>query len=164
MAQLAVPLMIASTAMTVAGTMRQASAMEAQGEMQAQQAQFEAAQQDQIAGLERASAQRTAEEERRRARLIESRAIALAASQGGSVADPTVVDILGDISAEGEYRARTALFEGEQRATNRELAGRVRRFEGRAAKRGASAAAGGKRFSGIATAIGQGSSLFEKYG
>lgn len=85
-----------------------------------------------MAGQERATAQRAAIEERRRAGLLESRARAVAAKSGGGVSDPSVIDLIGDISAEGEYRALTRMYEGETAAQSLELEAKERKRLARA--------------------------------
>ena len=47
---------------------------------------------------------------------IESRAIALAAFQGGGVDDPSIQALLGDLNAEGEYRILARLYVGADAA------------------------------------------------
>src|SRR3990167_1798671 len=74
-------------------------------QQRAQMAEYQAAQLRQAAGQERASSQRSAIEERRRASLIASRALALAGAGGGGVSDPGVANLLADIEGEGAYRA-----------------------------------------------------------
>lgn len=102
------------------------------------------------AGQTRATSQRAAAEERRRARLLDSRARAVAAKSGAGVSDPTVVNLRGDISAEGEYRALTRMYEGETEAGSMEAqAGEVKR------------AARGKS---IATILDAASTFASKYG
>lgn len=101
--------LIAGTALKVGGSilssMKQAKALKA-----------EAGQYRRKAGLERASAQRDAMEQQRQARLLESRALAVAAASGGGASDPTVVNTIANIAGEGEYRALTALYNGEEQA------------------------------------------------
>lgn len=80
-----------------------------------------------LAGQERASSQRAAIEERRRAKLLESRARAVAANSGAGVTDPTVLNVMADLSAEGEYRALSRLYEGETGAQTMEVEARQRR-------------------------------------
>jgi len=48
--------------------------------------------------------------------IMHSRALALAAFQGGGVDDPGVVKILGDLNAEGEYRIMATLWAGQNEA------------------------------------------------
>lgn len=52
-------------------------------------------------------------EEERTKETIHSRAVALAAAQGGGVDDVSVVQILGDLNAEGEYRIMSKLWTGQ---------------------------------------------------
>lgn len=120
-------------------------------------ANFQAAQMNQQAGQERATAQRAAIEQRRTARLAGSRATALAAASGGAT-DPTILNILGDIKTEGEYNALSALFTGEEKARGLEMGASARVVEGQTAKQASIINAG----STLSTGIGQ--SLMAKYG
>jgi hypothetical protein len=120
-------------------------------------ARFQAKQMEQQAGQERAASQREAIEERRKARFAESRALAVSAASGAGASDPTVLDIMGDLESEGEYRALTALFNGEERARGLEMGASAKRYEGATAKRSGYMKAG-------STILGGGYSLLEKYG
>lgn len=95
-------------------------------------AKFQAQQLETAAWQERAASQRAAEEQRRQARLAGSRLQAVA---GGSGADPTVMNLAADLAGEGEYRALTALFEGESRARGMEGQARAKRYEGGQARK-----------------------------
>src|SRR5262249_48643707 len=84
----------------------------AQGQQQKREAQnmsvernFEAEQADQASKDAVAAAQRQAGEEKRRSKIMSSRAIALSAAGGGGATDPTIVNIVSDLEAEGSYRA-----------------------------------------------------------
>jgi len=141
-------MMVASTAMSAiqernAGKVAQAQANQQAQIMQAQAAQqqqialdqqrmlnYQASQMESIAGQERASAQRTALLERRKQRLAQSRATALAAAGTGDTLDPSVINILGDLEAEGSLAARTAMWTGEERARDYESSAAMRRAEG----------------------------------
>lgn len=74
---------------------------------------FAAAKNRQNATNTQGAAQRQAEEDRRKADLLNSRITALA---GGSAGDESVVRLMGDVSAEGELRALTSLYEGDTKA------------------------------------------------
>lgn len=80
-----------------------------------------------LAGSERATSQRAAIEERRRADIVQSRARAVSAASGAGATDPTVLKIMDDLSAEGEYRALTRTYEGETAAQSLELEGAERK-------------------------------------
>jgi hypothetical protein len=118
-------------ALTVASAAMQAKNTAAAGKASQQAAlDHQAAQARQAAGQERAGAQRSAFDQRRQARLAESRALALGAASGAGTADPTFVNLFGDLGAEGEYRSLTALHGGEERARNLEMQADLRQFEG----------------------------------
>lgn len=122
---------ILPTALMVTGTLISAGGALQEGQAAEAGARFEAAQMSQAAGQERAASQRRALEERRRARLAQSRAQAVAAASGAGATDPTVLNIIGDIEEEGEYRALTAMFEGEEAARGMEMGAMARLWEGR---------------------------------
>ena len=136
------------------------------GQMQAGRAanvsaKFQAAQAQQQAGQERATAQRAAIEERRKADLALSRGQAVLASSGGGTLDPTAMRLMGGIAQQGEYNALSALFQGEETARGLELGAAAKRMEGKQAKK--AGMIGG--ISTIASGIGQaGMSLNQKYG
>lgn len=116
-------------------------------------AQHQAAQLEAAGQTERAIAQREAEENRRQARLMQSRARAVGAASGGGID----LDLAGDIAEEGEYRALTSIWEGEEAAKGRKAQAAAARFEGKQAKKAGYLKAGKTLLSG-------GASLFEKYG
>lgn len=118
---------------------------------------FEAKQLEGNAGLERAMSQREAMEERRQARLLNSRALAVAAASGGGTDDPTVVNLMADIEGEGEYRALSSLYSGETSARGMEAEAKARRKEAKNAK-----IAG--FIDGASSILGAGSSLADRYG
>lgn len=120
-------------------------------------AKSEARQLEGQAIVERATSQRDAMEQRRQARLLTSRALAVAAASGGGADDPTVVNIMSDLEGEGEYRALTALYEGETEAQGLEAQARARRKEGKNAKIAGFINAGASLLDG-------GSSMFDRFG
>ena len=86
------------------------------------------------AAARRAEGNRGAIEERRQAQHKLSRAQAVAAASGASLADPTFVNLAGDIEAEGEYRALSRLYEASEESEGLEAAAQARKREGRAAR------------------------------
>lgn len=106
------------------------------------------------AGQERAYSQRRAIEKRREARLLESRAKAVA---GGSASDPSVRKILTDIESEGEMRAMLELYEGDVTAQGMESQAASARRGGKDALKGAYTRSAGTVLEGV-------SSLYDKYG
>jgi hypothetical protein len=124
MAALPMILMAASTAISIIGAQRQAKD-------QQEVLEYQAKQQEQKAGQDRASSQRMAIEERRKATLAQSRIQALA---GGGGTDATMLGLTGKIAGEGEYNALAALYEGEESALGREGQAAGLKAEGKAAR------------------------------
>lgn len=118
-------------------------------------ADSQAAQLDAAANTAQASSQRAASEQRRKARLGVSRALAVA---GGGAGDIGVQNLMADIAGEGEYRALAALFDGSDRAAGLRDQANVKRWEVKQAR-----TAG--YIGGISSALSSGgSAMFEKYG
>lgn len=134
-----------------------------QAKAQAVEREFEADQLDQIASNEKGAGQRRAAGERRKARIIESRALAVAAKDGGA-SDPTVVDIISDIAAEGAYNAAIAMYEADERAANARMAAAARRFEGGNSLIAGRAAARAGAIRGTAGFFSDAGQIYGKYG
>ena len=124
----------AGTVLSTAATIQQGRHAEAAAKAQQQAAEAEAARMNVRAGQERALAQREAIKERREARLLASRAQAVAASSGAGALDPDVVNMLGDIEGEGTFRALMARTAGEDRAKGLTTEAAMQRFRGAAAR------------------------------
>jgi hypothetical protein len=144
-----IALAVGATALQAGGTIIGANA-------EAKSLRSEAAQLDAMAGQDRASSQREAVEQRRQARLLQSRALAVGAATGGAM-DPTVVNTIADLEGEGAYRALTALYEGEESAQSKEAEAKARRKEAKNVKRAGLINAG-------AQVLSSASSLAGKYG
>lgn len=141
-----------STILSAAGTAVSGLGAIQSGRAQGAASEYQAAQLDAAAKTERASAQRKAEEDRRQTQVMQSRARAVGAASGGGID----FELAGDIEAEGEYRALTSLWEGEEAAKGREAQAAASRFEGRQAKRSGLLKAG-------RTILDAGTSFYEKY-
>ena len=154
---------LASTAMQAMQTSAAGKAEQQAANARATALNYQAAQARQAAGQERAAGQRNAMEQRRQARLVSSRALARAAASGGGTGG-TVETILGDIGAEGEFRALNELFIGEERARGREMQADARTFEaGDERRAGAIARGAANRKAGMGL-LSSGVSMYEKYG
>jgi hypothetical protein len=134
-------------------------------------AQFEAEQLEQNAGQVVAASQRDAMEERRKADLMASRALALAGASGGGASDTTVVNIIAKLKGEGSYRSAVALYRGEDKARRLRMGAAARRYEGAVAEEGGifegaayDTQAKAARFQAIATAASDAPTLLMKYG
>jgi hypothetical protein len=173
MAWVAPVMMVVGTVMQMKAGQQAADAKERAGMAQQQAANYQADRMDERANAERASSQRVEMNERKRERLVQSNLQARAAASGAGAIDPTTIDLAEDIAAEGDYRARTALFEGEERGRGLNNQAELRRYEGQQAAEGAEDMAGAMRFgaagqgvAGIGSAFSGGGmgSLFSKFG
>lgn len=77
-----------------------------------------------------AAATRAADERRRETELVISRQRALGAASGAG-AGPSLLDIIGDTAARGEYQAQSALYTGEAQARKLKDRAKIARWEGR---------------------------------
>jgi hypothetical protein len=87
------------------------------GRANAANARIQAIQDQRDANMAQVQGQTEAFNERRRAKILRSRALAVAGASGAGMSeDPGVANILGQIGSEGEYRALSALAEGDYQA------------------------------------------------
>jgi hypothetical protein len=141
---------LASTALTLGAAYQSASSQKAVFQQQAQERQEDA---DAAA----AESQRAAIVERKRAQQLMSRARAVAGASGAGASDPTVQNILTEIDTQGEYAALSALASGNAAARGYRRGARVAQNEARAT--------GTAGYLNMAsTALGGGSSWYQKYG
>lgn len=96
-------------------------------------AKSDAKQLRQMALRAEAISQREAIEELRNARLLASRARAVAGASGAGVDDPSVVGITNEIEARGEYNFLVALYEGKMEGRQYRHQASVRKEEGKQA-------------------------------
>jgi hypothetical protein len=151
MAQAILPaLMIGGSLLSAGGTIVGSKA-------EARELTSEAAQLEAQAGQERAVGQRRAIEEKRQARLAQSRALAVAAASGGGASDPSVVNAIADLAGEGEYRALTSLYEGDTAGDDMLRQAAARKREAKNVKKAALFKAG-------STILGAGASMFDRFG
>ena len=140
-------------ALAVAGSALSAGGSIIGANSEARQLRDQAAQLDAQAGNDRASSQRAAIEERRKARYLVSNGIAAAAASGGGADDPSVINALSRLEGEGEYRALTQMYEGEEVAQGKESQARSNRRSAKAVKSAGILKA-------VSTILSTGSSLF----
>lgn len=165
-------LSIGGTLLSASSQRSQAKAASSQAEAQAdaakKSAEYSAVQYDYNAGQQRATSQREAEAQRHSAKLLASRALAVAAASGGGATDPTVTNIIGDIISQGAYRAALAMYEGEEEAKQSEYAAKTLRATGQytAAARNAESKSISRasNLSTFGTILSGGASFASKYG
>jgi hypothetical protein len=86
------------------------------GRINSANAELQSIQDSRDANDAQVAAQVQAANERRRSKILRSRALAVAGKSGAGVGDPTVTNILSGIDTEGEMRALSALYEGDTTA------------------------------------------------
>lgn len=128
-----------------------------QGKAQQQQANLLAAQKEKDANQANVEAQAEAANERRKAKLVRSRALAVAGASGAGVDDPTVNKILTGIETEGEMNALSSLYSGEYLASSLRSGADATRSSGAAAKNAG-------YMSAASTALSGSVSWYDKYG
>lgn len=130
MAWVAVAAMVVGTALQYSSQRKAGKAEQQRAQREDVATEYEARQLEQQSGQAFAIAQRTALEEQRKTRILQSRALALAAASGGGASDPTVVKIMSDIGGEGAYRAQMALYEGKEQQRSLLKGAEARRLGG----------------------------------
>ena len=111
----------------------------------------------QEAGASVASGIQGAINDRRQANYVASDAMARAAAGGVSGSSPSVLSVTSQIKEQGEYKALTSIYQGEDRAA--EIRSRADQYtaEGRAAMVGGWA-------SGMSNVLQGGTTFYDKYG
>lgn len=117
------------------GTGIQAGAKIAQGQSAKDAADYNATMIERKAAEERAAAQRTAIERRKEGERVISKQIAGAAASGAGFG-PSLLDVIGDTAARGEYQAQADMYTGEARARGLKDQAALTRYEGRNAYAG----------------------------
>lgn len=104
------------TALTLAGTAAGVAGAVQQGRAAKKEAAFAAAQEERKAAETTAVASRTAEDRRREVNRLISKQTSLSAADGGGPINPTILDVIGDTAAQGEYLASSDLYNGRNAA------------------------------------------------
>ena len=150
MAQALPFLFMAGTAMSAGGSIIGANS-QAKG-LKGAAAQYEAQ-----AGMDRASSQRKAAEEKRQGRIQQSRVLALVAASGAGASDPSVINAMANMEGESEYAKNVALFEGESSARGYEAQAAMRRREAKAVRTAGLMEAAG-------TVLKSGMTMYDRFG
>lgn len=163
MSWIAAGVAVVGLVVNLSGNRSAKKAAKKRGEKIQQAKEYEALQYEQQAGQVVAASQRVAGQERHKAKVIASRALALAAASGAGASDTTVENILADIDGEGAYRASVALYQGEEQARRLKMAAQGRRLEGEAAKEGADVEAKAYDIKAAGAIVDTTSSIYGKY-
>jgi hypothetical protein len=102
--------------LSLIGTGVQAEGQYEAGRINSAGAKLQSIQDSHDANDAQVAAQVQAGNERRRAKLLRSRALSVAGASGAGVSDPTVTNILSGIDTAGEMNALSALYEGNTTA------------------------------------------------
>lgn len=161
MAQMIPIMMIASAAMSAGGTIAAGNNAKASADAQARQLK-------QQANAAEAEGTYRAEQDAREAKIMESRAQAVAAASGAGASDKTVLDIMGRIQKEGEFRALADLYVGSNQGALYRADAANTRTEGKNAQEQSYLAAVGGAMKSYAwyksgTMMDQTSSMYRKY-
>ena len=142
MAQAALPLMIGGGLLSSYSNYEQGQIASRRATQQATIDNYNAGLAEQAANRAQSVGQLKAKETQRQTRLMQSRQIALAASQGASVSEKNIADLISRTAAQGDYASMIDIYEGNLKADalrNEALSYRLRadstQAEGRAARR-----------------------------
>lgn len=149
--------------MSAIGSMVSAGTAVRTGTAQKNASYFTAKQQDDAANNVLAAGQRTAMNEDLKAKLLASRAMAVAGASGGDVGSPGVTKVIADIAGRGAYNAGIALYDAEDKARTLRLGATASRYEGDVMQSGGQSKAAAYMF-GAAGNAATAASLFSKYG
>ncbi len=144
---------VMSTVLTAGGQLQRGNAQEAIGQRTNIADQFQAAQLQQNASADIASGQVAAENQNMATGYIVSQAMARAAASGGGASDPTVINNIARIQAEGAYRANVARYSGQVQARTAENQAAADIFAGQTAQSDAEAAKRSAGLSAFATVL-----------
>ena len=143
----------AGTVISALGSMRSGDAAAEAGADQQRLAEFQAAQLEQNAKQQIAVGQRQSAEDLRQSRLLQSRAIAVAAASGGGAMDPTVLNIIGGIDAAGHYAAESSIYNAKETARGMKDQAKALRYSGGQAAEAGKVARLGSRMSAFSTVL-----------
>lgn len=146
-----------SPVLSIIGTLLSAYGQGQTGASRYASAQSQAAQLSQNAGQTLAGAQHDAQDIQRKTDYLTSRALAIAASSGGGASDPTVLNLIAQVSGEGAYRKALALYQGDESARRMNMqAGLTERVAGEESR--------ANNIAVTSTILKGGASLYDKYG
>lgn len=134
-----------------------------EGQLRKDSEQFRARLYTQQAGLAIAASQRTSMEARRQAKLVESRALAVAAASGTDASSTGVMNVIANIAGEGAYRSAVALYEGRERAKQLEIEGVMAEYSGDTAMFAAKSRAAANEMQAASTIMSTAGSMYTKY-
>lgn len=154
---------VAGTAISMYGQYASARAAKAEGELTQRSADLEAGQMRRRAKQAFAAGQRQAQDELRNAKLMQSRALMLAAAGGGGASDPSIVNLIAGIADEGAKRASLHMQAARQESGALRLQAISTQYGGANARDAAGVRAAGYRGKMVETAASGAGGIFSKY-
>lgn len=139
---------------------QQAQALEYQAQAEIQAANYKAKQEERVGQEDRAAAQRQALDTKEKTSYLQSHLQATAAASGGGAADPTIINLSGDIAKHGEYSALSQMWSGESQAVGLENQAGLDRYTGYVRATALADEAAAKRTQADATILGGIGGLF----
>lgn len=140
-----------------------AKTAELEGRLRRDTEEFRARLFTQQAGQAVAASQRVAGSEQRRAKLAESRALAVAAASGTDASSPGIVKLIADIAGEGAYRSAVALYEGRERSKQLRIEGVSASYAGDSAATAGRLRGAAYRLRAASTVISTAGSMYGRY-
>jgi hypothetical protein len=141
------------TVLSATGNIAAGNAAARQGQASQNLANYQAAQLEQNAGQQIAAGQGDAEAVLRQSRLLQSRALAVAAASGGGALDPNVLKIIGGIAGEGQLAADTTRFNASETARGMRNQAAATRYSGAQAAAAGQIAERSSRTSALTTML-----------
>ena len=161
---LGVGAMVGGTVLQYKAQRDAAKAAEQEAAMKREAAYKEAAYMEQQATQAVAASQRDMLAERKQAELLQSRALAVAAASGAGASDTTVENIIANISGEGAYREKLALYSGKQKSLELRTGAEIRRAGGDLQAQYGRNEAAAHRIGSVATLFSGAGTLANRYG
>lgn len=155
---------VAGTLLNAIGQSQQGASIVEQGKQQYQASQYQVDQLAQNANAAIAASQRSAQNQQQQTDYLISKAIAIAASGGGGVQDPTVVNTVARIAGESAYRQSVALYGGQEQARTDTMQASAKEVEGEAALQASKSAGRASILKTSAGLMGGASSLYTRFG
>lgn len=151
---------VLGTVLSAKGQADAGNAAARKGKAERALADYQAAQLDQNAGQEVAAGQRASAEALHQSKLLQSRALAVAAASGGGALDPNVLKIIGGIAGEGALSAEMQQYNAAESARSMRNQAKATRYSGYQAELAGREAKKASKY-GVMSTVLQGASGFK---
>ncbi len=141
---------VISTIATIGGTVLGAVSSIQQGKYQDAVAQAQAKAEERKANEVQAASQRDAAARAKEAKYVMSRQQAVAAASGGGAGDSTILNLMAQTGAQGQYNANSSIYEGQVQGGDLKYQAGIDRMSGRMQRQAGYIGAGTTLLGGIA--------------